>query len=245
MGRLNTVLAAMIATTTAPVVASAADFSSRPPVIEQASVVPEEIGTGWYLRGDVGYSRQAQPTANWYDPTNGTYGIGGVKSGDAVTAGLGFGYKFNDWLRSDLTLDYVSPSSLSGTGLTTPTFYDQTKVESVTLMWNGYLDLGNYSGFTPYLGAGLGVSRVSASTTSRDTSGTYSALAQAQKYSLAAAGMAGFAVDIGHGIQADVGYRYLWIDAGQTGELFGTGGHDTFKNLASHQFRVGLRYYMN
>lgn len=246
MGRINTALAALIATTTVPMAAAAADRSSQPPVIEEASVIPEEIGTGWYLRGDVGYSRQGRPTASWYDPSASSFGITGVKSGDAVTAGFGVGYKFNDWLRSDVTLDYISPSGVSGTVSAFPWVTDTLKIDSTVLMWNGYLDAGNFSGFTPYLGAGIGVARTTTGKTERNVSGFTYSLAAGQKYSLSAAGMAGVTIDIGHGIQADIGYRYLWINSAQTGESIGCNcGHDSFKNLDSHQIRVGLRYYMN
>ncbi|MBP0651767.1 hypothetical protein J8J40_32370, partial [Mycobacterium tuberculosis] len=46
---------AVIAGAAAPGVTAAADLG-RPPVIGDESMIPEDIGTGWYLRGDVGYS---------------------------------------------------------------------------------------------------------------------------------------------------------------------------------------------
>ncbi len=65
-----------------------------PPSLDQ----PVEFGTGWYLRGDVGYSNMPIPAVVADFANN--LGRTGAASG-----GLGFGYQYNSWLRTDFTLD--------------------------------------------------------------------------------------------------------------------------------------------
>ena len=98
------------------------------------------------------------------------------------TGGVGFGYRLNDYLRFDATWDYrggpgtsrqttvVCPYALSGetsqtTGLllgylynTSNTCNGATNIHQYnnTFLANGYVDLGTYYGFTPYVGGGLG-----------------------------------------------------------------------------------------
>ena len=99
------------------------------------------------------------------------------------TGGLGAGYRFNDYLRFDATWDYstgpggtrqttvVCPYGLTGeSGETKPhpplgylyntadTCNATTTIRSHNnaFLANGYVDLGNYGGFTPFVGGGLG-----------------------------------------------------------------------------------------
>ena len=54
------------------------------------------------------------------------------------------------------------------------------------------------------------------------------------------AGMAGIAFAISHNLMVDVGYRYLNIGDVTTGS--DALGAMTFKNVAAHEVRVGLRW---
>ena len=68
-------------------------------------------------------------------------------------AGFGAGIK-TQWLRTDFTVDYLSPMKYEGTILSPN---DTTaKISAVSTMFNGYLDLGTWYRVTPYLGAGAG-----------------------------------------------------------------------------------------
>src|SRR6185312_8043767 len=96
-----------------------------------------------------------------------------TKLNDGMTYQLGFGYAFTDWLRADLTLDgfrtRFNGSHTSAAPCSTDVAYAGTtcreeasqKAGVLSLMANGYVDLGTYAGFTPYAGAGAGVSLVS------------------------------------------------------------------------------------
>ena len=167
--------------------AGAADL---PPVYDTPSyqgapeVQPVEIGTGWYLRGDVGYNFNDDSgiyvdSRSTYATGNGT-GIRNVFDNSRVTGGVGVGYQFTDLLRGDITADWLAHGSFDDTyqgGC--PVFqYDANDVQSLitgscrsdsdggldvyNFMANAYVDLGTYVGLTPYIGAGIGVANVRA-----------------------------------------------------------------------------------
>jgi len=175
-------LAFSLAASAAPAsVAAAADYD--PPIyVEDTLEVPVEIGSGWYLRGDVGYaftSDIGDVTFRDFDPLTSTYGSGSFASQNLdtnITWGGGFGYSFNEWFRADLTadgfrtdfdgttrssdpcLDPVANPAYAGTGCRSE---NGAEVSAVSLMANAYADVGTVVGFTPYVGAGLGYSYVS------------------------------------------------------------------------------------
>ena len=163
--------------------ANAADMSlgaAAPlPSIAQPDEGPVSFGTGWYLRGDLGVSQDLQ------------VGVGGItlptKPGypNGWSVSLGGGYKFNDWVRADMTFDWRAPRSYAGntrtaaciTSFTAVTNqvtlittyvpnYDtcnnwvQARITNFTTLVNLYADLGTWGGFTPYVGAGAGVNLV-------------------------------------------------------------------------------------
>jgi len=148
-----------------------------PPPVDQ----PVEFGTGWYLRGDVGYSNMPVPVVVADFANN--LGRTGAASG-----GIGFGYQYNSWLRTDFEIDRAvfRPSSAqapmwcpSGTIMDsqatnlpvgylydlneTCTPYITAHLNRTTPMLNAYLDLGHWWGFTPYVGAGVGMSYLQSS----------------------------------------------------------------------------------
>ncbi len=148
-----------------------------PPPVDQ----PVEFGTGWYLRGDVGYSNMPVPVVVADFANN--LGRTGAASG-----GIGFGYQYNSWLRTDFEIDRAvfRPSSAQApiwcpsgtvmynqsTNLAVGYLYDPNEtctpyvtahLNRTTPMFNAYLDLGHWSGFTPYVGAGVGMSYLQSS----------------------------------------------------------------------------------
>lgn len=189
--------------------------------------------SGWYLRGDLGMhwglitgAESASPP----DPTHNSIGNG-------MTASLGVGIKSN-WLRTDVTIDYASPLKYRGTvaaaGDTT------AKLQATTALFNGYIDLGTWYRITPYIGGGAGVAYTRVSDYVGTAAPPVGGEAAKDRWNFAWAGMAGAAVPISHNMMVDVGYRYLNV-----GNL--TSGSDTFaattfKNVAAHELRVGLRW---
>jgi opacity protein-like surface antigen len=90
----------------------------------------QNAATGFYLRGDAGWS-----FLDW---------SGGGSDSD-LALGVGLGYRINDALRTDLRADYSGPFKSGG-----------NNIEIGTLTGNLYYDIDTGSAFTPYLGAGAG-----------------------------------------------------------------------------------------
>ena len=141
--------------------AFAADMAIAPP--PYAPVV-EDFG-GWYLRGDIGFSNQRVDRLNNVLDRNNTTSVQNMNFNTAGIFGLGVGYKFNNWFRTDVTGEYRGNSQFFGTdqityvgGVGTDT-YHATKNEWVVLA-NAYVDLGTWWCITPFIGAGVGGARV-------------------------------------------------------------------------------------
>lgn len=218
-----------------------ADPAARPPVITAASVMPEDTSSGWYLRGDIGVAVNIPASINWNSINEMNR-----KQASAAVGGFGAGYRFNESFRADLTLDFMSAHKLSGN--LAATTQDRLNQQSIALMANGYYDVLKYSGITPYIGAGIGVAQVNTDSISRDINGlTAYTFGKSTGYAFAAAAMTGVAIDIGHGLQADLGYRLAWIGHSRTGtETTGTlTGPINVSDYISHQFRLGIRYLVN
>ena len=113
---------------------------------------PLPASWGWYVRGDLGgywgTMGGAQSAPGFPSPTDNSIDNGFV-------GGVGAGFKAG-WVRSDVTVDYTA-MKYSGT-IATPGDVS-AKVDAVTALFNGYLDLGAWYGLTPYAGAPLGVFR--------------------------------------------------------------------------------------
>ncbi len=135
-----------------------------------ADDMPVTFATGWYLRGDLGMSNDVRiPIGGASLPHS-----GGFPNNWGL--GVGAGYKFNDWMRTDVTLDYRAPKSFSGNTslsgciapsgtivngvqvLTLEPCADtlDARVRNMAMLANVYGELGTWAGITPYVGAGVG-----------------------------------------------------------------------------------------
>jgi opacity protein-like surface antigen len=217
--------------------AQAADMPSLPlpPPIPVTPVAPVHwLSAGWYLRGDLGYHwgaiSSADSAAPFPDPVD-------SKLGNGFLAGIGAGIKTN-WLRTDFTLDYIAPVKYTGRAAAP----DDTsaRVQINTLLFNGYFDLGTWYRLTPYVGAGAGVGYVRAYDYQSTAAPPFGADTDKNQWRFAWAAMAGVGWQVAPNLVLDVGYRYLNVGDVKTGD--GVGGPMTFKNVAGHEARVGLRW---
>jgi opacity protein-like surface antigen len=209
--------------------ASAADMPGDypPPVLRAPRFI--DTSFGWYLRGDVGYAwgtiGSAQSPAPFPEATDNTLGSGFI-------GGVGAGIKTR-WLRTDVTLDYTAPLKYQGT---IPTSGDATaKVEAVTALFNGYLDLGTWYRATPYIGAGAGAAQLH--TTGYST--PFATGGSNTQWNFAWALMGGVGYAVAPNLLVDLGYRYMNFGDATTGS---DAGAMTLKNLAAHEVRVGFRW---
>jgi opacity protein-like surface antigen len=216
--------------------ARAADMPSLPPpAIPIQPVAPVTwLSTGsWYLRGDIGYRiatiDQAVSASGFPSPTENDFSNG-------LTATFGAGIK-TSWLRTDLTLDYISPTEYTGSyaapGDTT------AKVQAFTALFNGYFDLGTWYRLTPYVGGGAGAGYVSISDV-RSTNAPPFVNGESDQWKFVWAGMAGVGWAVAPNLSLDLGYRYLNLGDLRTGR--DAAGSMTLRNVAGHEIRVGLRW---
>ncbi|WP_188907196.1 outer membrane protein [Aureimonas endophytica] len=240
-----------------PASARAADILDQP--IESPSYVPVEIGSSWYLRGDVAYDFErdidTKFTNSYQDGFGATIGRDGSLGGASLDANAaysaGFGYQVTDFLRGDLTAHYWQTDlSLSGSGLSDsacPTALaagyacsgGDSEVKTWEVMANAYLDLGTFVGVTPYVGAGVGAARVkydlSLPATCLTGTSCGAGFDVAMKngeddWRFAFALMGGASYDLTPNLKLDVGYRYVNIDSGEIGKVTAGGGTATLKD---------------
>ena len=232
--------------------AIAADYD--PPIYtDQApDYVPVEVGSGWYLRGDVSYLVQKSFKNDDFAFTPASFD----EKEDPIFASIGFGYHFNDYLRADLNLGYL-PGNKIGVG------YDDTGIvlppatsteASASLknyafsgILNGYVDLGTYVGITPYLGAGIGVVRSTRKLSASfiDNNDPTSELIQQDdqtKYSLAYTLNAGLAYQVSKNVSVDLGYQYFSAPDAEYVTAESLTSFPVHKGISNHQIKLGLRY---
>jgi opacity protein-like surface antigen len=257
--------AALISVAAMP--ADAADIIYDPPVYKYEPPEPVSYG-GWYLRGYVGLTNQRyrgldsdalrlvieDPARDFRWLDRGTFAPSGIIGG-------GVGYQLNEWLRGDLTVEYRMPSQFSaldawiGFDDVTPmvNHYRGRKSELLFLA-NAYADLGNYYGITPYVGAGIGTSRntISAFRDVNPNTGDGLTAADYSQWQMAWALHAGIGVDLNDRMTLDVGYSFTHLGNARTGAVTSTNPNDpgvydpfTFRNLHSHDVKMGLRYRFN
>lgn len=275
MARATTIisigLAAAAALTAAP--ALAADMAA-PPIFEAPASEPMlEWGSGWYLRGDIGYSELRVGSAAVEGFVART--LRKPEAKPIWSAAFGVGYKLNSFLRADATLEWRNTS-----GVTSKNYADMTvcgqwmwantggcditataDMRGFMGMANLYADLGNFNGITPYLGFGLGAIRTRVDGThatlyDRDTGATTilgtNMTGGAGKTQLAWALMAGASIAVDKSISIDVGYRYLDLGTASTAPFVTQIWAGTpliakvkAKDITAHEFRVGVRYMLD
>ena len=121
MGTLKSLALAGAAVFVANTIAAAADL---PPLIQRAPPMPVEEFGGWYLRGDIGFSSEQLRTFHEDGLIPAPLSVQNASSGfdGAGIFRLGIGYKFNSWLRADLTGEYrlalpAMLATISATGM--------------------------------------------------------------------------------------------------------------------------------
>lgn len=235
-------------------VAKAADMPALPP--------PPVVDTtpqfsGWYLRGDVGYGFEQMSgfssTAASFVPGF-SYRVSGIDGTPFI--GGGFGYQVNNWFRADITAEYRVPTHYSAfeTYSNTTTGGDgySAHIGSEVVLANGYVDLGTWYGFTPFVGAGVGVAFNQFNNlidygTGPDNFGGFGTATNANMTNFAWAAMAGIDYWISPNWRFEVGYRYL--DMGRVtsnGIVCQPTCAPPYEvqsfHLASNDVRLGLRY---
>jgi opacity protein-like surface antigen len=195
--------------------------------------------------------------------------------------GAGIGYHWSKSFRTDVTLDRRDTDKYTGSGTysyTTTTrdplgavlsttsstgrVSDDTTLKSGALLLNGYYDVGTKHGFTPYIGAGVGLALLTAkrevSASQTDTcvvvvgcgggiaSASSSGSASVNALSFAAMATVGVSYALTQNTAIDVNYRYMFINGTDVSTtVYGQNSKITLGDIGEHQLRAGLRWDIN
>ncbi len=164
----------------APAIGADADID----VLLEPETTFAEIGSGWYLRGDITAALNgARIQSSYSSDTDTTSEESDQNYRDMIGFDIGAGYRFTNNFRADLTLSHFLSGELETTRTADPincrgyridpgsgsfidtniqncSFYDLSEYNTFALMGTGYLDLNPIGNFQPFVGAGVGIARV-------------------------------------------------------------------------------------
>jgi opacity protein-like surface antigen len=252
--------------------AFAADLGPiAPPMIPVQAPVAEF--SGWYLRGDVGVGRQqfesfdfTQTNTAFVWPASWRIDQHDIK--DTAFVGMGVGYQWNSWMRTDLTAEYRMSTKVKAVGSYTEfcpggrcfDVYDADHQSSV-FMANAYLDFGTWWCLTPFVGVGVGAARHNVAAISDvglisdGTSAFGLASEDNVNWSFAWAVHAGVSYSVSNNLKLELAYRYLNMGNAETavvncnaagcGNTGGPAAFYTLTDLDSHDFKLGMRWLLN
>lgn len=262
MGSLKTIALAGVVAVAASASSLAADLP--PPHMPSYQPAQAEFGGGWYLRGDVGVGivdfdkfEGINTTPGFVDPPNG-YFVAQKSSTDQVFIGGGVGYQYNHYLRGDITGEYRTAAglrTLESYSYGGPTGYNivKTDLSSAVGLANVYVDLGNWYGITPFIGAGVGFAhhyvKGLTDTGFGSAAGGIGYAKDVEDTQLAWAVHAGLGYDVSPNLKLELGYRYLNMGDAQAGKLVCTGGGCpgtvySYKDIESHDIKIGMRWML-
>ncbi|MBD3848732.1 opacity protein-like surface antigen [Bosea sp. OAE752] len=260
MGSLKSIALGGALALSAAAAAHAADFLPPPPPMEPP-VLKGTISSGIYLRGDVGVGVQSVSKYHQDDVAEFGGSFFGKSDNSTFFAGLGIGYRFNNWLRFDVTGEYRGAGQIGVNDIVFNPFNNGNQTNtykgnltSLVTLFNGYFDLGTWNCLTPYIGAGIGFTqnRIAGLTDQGALFGNFvgPTLGYANtgtKTNVAWALMAGVGYEVNKNLTLELGYRYLNLGDAQSGRLINafTGqiqGPLKAKDIDSHDFRIGMRW---
>ncbi len=185
-----------------------------------------------YVKGAAGIGFNQKISGDYYKDW-------GAKKSKSPIFMIGGGYKFNDNLRADLNLGFLTNVKVNAKyGAATQ------KNKSMFVLANGYYDIGEYNGFIPYGTLGVGLANNKSGDMFFDNTFKGDVGVDKGKVSKKATS---FAWNVGAGVQysiapevkLDLGYRYMDL-----GKLKMKNGKDTVGyKLRTHAVTLGVSYH--
>ncbi len=176
-------------------------------------------------------------------------GVGCGSGSRGFRGELMLGYRGNRKLDGQPGFYDPGPPVGSPIGTPHPVLEDplHTSIESYTLMLNGYKDLGNFGGFTPYVGAGVGIAyHVVDDVYFTGNPNLTNRIDGDRDIAFAWALMAGVGYQLSHNTVLDVGYRYIDMGDAESQRSDSAGFINPRVNiddLDAHEVKIGLRYH--
>ena len=270
MGNTRLLAAAGAAVLLGMPAAHAADLGVPPPCTGPAAASPACAPppvefSGWYLRGYVGMTNQKTDTAGFTpNPFPGdTITTAFMNFDSSPLFGGGIGYQVNNWLRFEGTAEWRSSAHFHGQqvdqSVTPVPFADDYNASKSELLFlaNAFIDLGTWWRVTPFVGAGVGMSRntitgftdIGNSIGDSISSTTYAD--DYSKWSFAWAFYAGLSYQVTPAFSVDLTYRYLNLGSAQTGAAHAFDGSViptnpfVFHDLTSNDLMLGMRWALD
>lgn len=218
---------------------------------------PPPSDRGIYFKGYVG---QANPDVGniWtegYETNSFTVFHKDIKSSPLY--GIGIGWQARHWLRFDLTGEYRGDAVFVGQDsyadppgpATAGTNEYQADIRSWLGLANAYIDMGNWCGFTPYIGAGIGFATLTVDGLKdvNDPQDSVAFGATKTNTNFAWAIHAGVSYDVTPQFVVDLAYRYTDLGTAQSGVVTTFDGNASYsgvhiKDVTSNDLLFGVRY---
>lgn len=251
----------------------AADLNGAASETMAGAIQPARL---FYVRGDIGIGRNAISGFSQRELSDNGGSFISKSIGDSPYISAGLGWQLSRRFRLDLTGEYRSTAQIRAMDnlsvqLTGPdgtlqanTLY-QGNLSSYVGLLNGYWDLVNWRGFTPYVGAGVGFARHTVSGVTTTSSATFTDAGTGilstqltngfsdthSQTNFAWALMAGTSYDLSPNSKLDLGYRYINLGSGIAASTSlidctcGTVGSPLkLRELEAHEFRIGIRWQL-
>jgi opacity protein-like surface antigen len=206
---------------------------------------------GCYLRGDVGYGWSGDSDASYVGNTDNTGAsyesfdstdLSGAAFGEF---GLGCGQGVRG-LRGDVMFGIHGDKDFDGhiPINTNPDDPIYTEFRTYTSMVNVYYDLGDWGGFVPYVGAGIGAALHEMDNVYSTDPTSPNAQFGDTKVDLAWSVGAGVGYQVSSGVMLDVGYRYLDLGDAHSANMDNVGAWNPMlqvHDITEHEIKAGIR----
>lgn len=205
--------------------------------VSLAAFAASAENNGFYVNGNLGYSH----TTKAADDFN--------KMNNSDVFSVAFGYQYNEHFRTDLGFEYRGKydiknkeGDLSG------------KLNSYAFMLNGYYDIVNYNGFTPFVGAGIGWAENKTSSVADVESDFSGTISNGTRKNFAWKLIAGTKYTINSSFDINAQYQYASLGKFVSGTSFSDTDLETNEvtnmtleaplkgKLRAHEFLVGISY---
>ena len=200
-------------------------------------LAPEPVATvpgNCYFRFDAGYSFNNTPEGDFNGPTTGEK----IDDSYLLETGIGCG---SGHLRGEILFTYRGERDIT---VVPPVDDIFTDVRTYSLMVNAFYDFGNYSGFMPYIGAGMGFAYHVLSDLYDDIN-TLVPQAGDEDLVFTWSLMAGVGFEVSEGFILDVGYRYIdmgGVSSERADSAYFVNPFLNLDDLTAHEIKAGFRY---
>ena len=218
---------------------------------------PPPSDRGLYFKGYVGQAN-SNVGSIWTELFDESFQVRHKEIKSSPLFGIGVGWQARHWLRFDGTIDYRGDATFLGQdtyGIGGPGANEYTAdISSWLGLANAYIDMGNWCGFTPFIGAGIGFASISVNGMRDDginlpagNSPSVAFGADKTSTNFAYAFYAGASFDVSPQVALDLTYRWANLGSAQSGVVTTYDGAASISgvhinDITSNDVMLGVRY---